>query len=156
METDKHSQALEAVQQFIMRREKRMQRRSTAVGKLASELTPTGVKWTLTQLHILSMVQKQPEALNNTLLAERLHLSKPAVTKAVRPLVEQQLLLPSRHAANQKEVYYRLSEQGDALAEAHDRIHERMKEEYIKLFKAFSNEELDVIIRFLTAWSNLI
>ncbi|WP_334075888.1 MULTISPECIES: MarR family transcriptional regulator [Paenibacillus] len=157
METDKQNQALEAVQQFIMRREKRVQTRSTAAEMLASELTPAAEsKWTLTQLHILSLVKKQPGALNNTLLAERLHLSKPAVTKAVRPLVERQLLLPSHNVANQKEIYYRLSEQGGASAEAHDRIHERLKDEYIRLFGAFSDEELDVIIRFLNAWSSLI
>ncbi|WP_256701662.1 MULTISPECIES: MarR family transcriptional regulator [Paenibacillus] len=110
----------------------------------------------MTQLHILSLVNENPNGWNNTLLSTELNVSKPAVTKAVNALIENDLLLSTKKAENNKEVYYDITHPGRELAVEHDKLHKIIEGKYYDLFRTFSEEELDVVIRFLDGWSKLI
>ncbi|GIN14297.1 hypothetical protein J26TS2_41640 [Shouchella clausii] len=106
--------------------------------------------WTLTQLHIVAIV-KEKERANNTMLAEHLNVSKPAVTKAVKKLLDQQILEKIQQADNKKEVFYRLTKSGEMLAFIHDQLHEQARNRYMRIFAEFNSTELETIIRFLHA-----
>lgn len=47
--------------------------------------------WTLTQLHIVAVIKEKGKA-NNIMLSEILNVSKPAITKAVKKLLEHNIL----------------------------------------------------------------
>jgi DNA-binding PadR family transcriptional regulator len=50
---------------------------------------------------------------------------------------------------NKKEKYYTLTEKGGELAGAHAKVYEQIVRHYVKVFKTFTDEEINTIIRFL-------
>ncbi|AJE50905.1 MarR family transcriptional regulator [Paenibacillus polymyxa] len=156
MSQSKHERTFEAIQHFILEREKSAQRRQALLETLTEEVVREKRRWTITQLHILSLVSNSQGSMNNTSLAAELNISKPAVTKAVNILIEHHLLLTSKKSDNHKELYYSVTDEGRQLAAVHDQMHRQLKEQYEQLFDAFSEDELDVVIRFLHAWSRLL
>ncbi|ALP35985.1 hypothetical protein ASL14_07180 [Paenibacillus sp. IHB B 3084] len=152
----KQEQTFEAVQHFLLARERSVQKRQALLDTLTEEVNKENRRWTTTQLHILSLINSSQGGMNNASLAAELNISKPAVTKAVNILIEHHLVLTSKKSDNHKELYYNVTDEGRKLAAVHDRMHQQLKERYNQLFDAFSEEELDVVIRFLNAWSQLL
>lgn len=70
--------------------------------------------WTLTQLHIVAAIKEKGKA-NNITLSETLNVSKPAITKAVKKLLEHNILEKMQQEDNKKEVYYMLTKSGRCL-----------------------------------------
>jgi len=150
MSSNKRKEAIEAVQHFIMNREKSLRTQNTLI---ESAVDSNSVKkWTMTQLHILSLVKRHPGQLNNTSLAAELKLSKPAITKAINTLIQHHLIVAVKKTDNLKEIYYEVTDQGEQLAAEHDKLHYQAEEKYYDLFSHFNDNEIDVIIRFLNMW----
>ncbi|WP_226001474.1 MarR family transcriptional regulator [Paenibacillus sp. BJ-4] len=123
MKRPKHELTFEAVQHFLLARERSTQKRQALLEALTEDVMREKRRWTITQLHILSLVNSNQCGMNNASLAAELHVSKPAVTKAVNILVEHQLLLTSKKSDNQKELYYDVTDKGRQLAAVHDQMH---------------------------------
>ncbi|WP_010268368.1 MarR family transcriptional regulator [Paenibacillus senegalensis] len=134
-----------------MNREKNLRNRS----KRPESVAGSGVvrDWSVTQLHILSLIKRLPFKMNNTSLAAELNLSKAAITKAVNTLIQHNLVVTAKKADNLKEIYYEVTDQGKQLAAEHDKMHNQAEKKYHELFSHFHDDEIDVIIRFLKRWS---
>ncbi|MED2941692.1 MarR family transcriptional regulator [Bacillus swezeyi] len=157
VENSAYEQAFQAVQDFIIRREKRAQHEQQALAKEAFKADdPMRKHWTLTQLHIVSIINESEAHVNNASLAAQLHVSKAAITKAVNVLMKHQMIESHKKPHNNKELYYTLTEEGKKLAVVHDRMHEIAKQRYIELFERFSESELQTVTRFLNEWSKYI
>lgn len=145
---DVYEKVLDSLQTFLMKKERKQQLRN----KIAEAFAETGKinnrSWTLTQLHITALLKKYEEA-NNRLLAEKLHISRAAVTKAVKVLLKENIVIENQKAENKKEIYYMLTDKGKELAAIHEKLHEKARLHYMKIFKLFSEQELDTINRFL-------
>lgn len=148
-------QAFQAVEQLLLKREQNVQRQQQLAEQMAAEMDVPSHKWTITQLHLLSILKTQGEA-NNMYLAEQLRISRPAVTKATAILLKHELIREVRRLQNLKEVYYTLTPAGEQLATIHERLHSRLVEQYEQLFGQFDEAELTTIIRFLHAWAACI
>ncbi len=141
---NKNTEALEALEQFIKEREAADRiRKQTKISQEQSIISD----WTLTQLHIVATVKEKGRA-NNTTLSESLNVSKPAITKAVRKLLEHHILEKIQEE-NKKEVYYLLTKSGEMLALIHAQLHEQARDRYLRIFDEFNTAELEIIIRFL-------
>lgn len=157
VENKTYEQAFQAVQDFILKREKRAQHEQQAFAKEAFQEDDSIRKhWTLTQLHIISLISENEADVNNAFLAAKLQISKAAVTKAVNVLTKHGMIESHKKPNNNKELYYRLTDEGKKLADIHDRMHEIAKQRYIELFERFSESELETVIRFLNEWSKHI
>ncbi len=144
---NKKEEALEALQNLITERETAQKRRR--VNKSGQEEALI-LGWTLTQLHIVAIIKERGMA-NNTSLSESLRLSKPAITKAVRKLLQHNILVKTQQEDNKKEVYYLLTESGEELALIHDQLHEQARNRYLRILDNFNTVELETIIKFLKA-----
>ncbi|MBC5636368.1 MarR family transcriptional regulator [Ornithinibacillus sp. BX22] len=142
---DKKMETLNALQQLIKEREASQKRRSFSRTDNEDSIIQD---WTLTQLHIASAIKAQGSA-NNTSLSKMLNVSKPAITKAIRKMLEKNVVVESRQEENQKEVYYLLTDYGEQLAKIHERLHEQARNRYLSLLDNFDEEELETIITFL-------
>lgn len=150
-----HEKAFQAVEQLLLKREDNIQRQQQLAEQMAAEMEAPARKWTITQLHLLSILHIQGEV-NNMHLAEQLRISRPAVTKATAILLKHELIREVRSPHNLKEVYYTLTPTGEQLATIHERLHDRLLEQYEQLFSQFDEAELSTIIRFLHTWAEYI
>ncbi|WP_079708018.1 MarR family transcriptional regulator [Paraliobacillus ryukyuensis] len=144
---NKNTEALEALEQFIKEREAADKiRKRTKISQEQSIISD----WTLTQLHIVATIKEKGRA-NNTTLSESLNVSKPAITKAIRKLLDHHILEKIQEEGNKKEVYYLLTKSGEMLALIHTQLHEQARDRYLRIFDEFNTAELEIIIRFLKA-----
>ncbi|MFD1885804.1 MarR family transcriptional regulator [Paenibacillus wenxiniae] len=148
-------QAFQAVEQLLLKREDNVQRQQQLAEQMAAEMEAPARKWTITQLHLLSILHTQGEV-NNMHLAEQLRISRPAVTKATAILLKHELIREVRRLHNLREVYYALTPAGEQLATIHERLHNRLLEQYEQLFSQFDEAELTTIIRFLHTWAEYV
>lgn len=107
-----------------------------------------GVSWTLTQFHIVAFL-KENELMNNTILARELNISKPAVTKATKKLLEHKIIKEQQNEGNKKEIFYVLTEKGEVMAAIHEKLHRNAEKQYLSLLESFNKEQLETIILFL-------
>ncbi|GGP16310.1 MarR family transcriptional regulator [Oceanobacillus neutriphilus] len=154
MENSSKEEALKAIEHFILSHEKKMAKKDNLAKDLLVNHGYTENKLSLTQLHIMALINEYPNASNNTFLSKELSISKPAITKAINSLIEEGMVLSKKKENDQKAVYYTLTNSGQQLAAVHDRMHQIAEDRYIQLLDQFSDDELELIIKFLEAWSN--
>lgn len=147
-----HEQTLQAIEHLIIKREKSHQHQQDLANQMIENSIVLDRKWSITQLHVLSLIGSSNET-NNTVLAQTLNISKPAITKAINILIDQGMIVTTKKPNNNKEVYYVLTDKGQQLTAIHDKLHKIAEERYIQLFNLFSEQELHVVIRFLTKWA---
>ena len=107
------------------------------------------VPLTNTQEHILMLLSE--ESLTNSDLAKRLNVSQAAVTKAVKSLVQQEMLQAFKDKRDARVTFYRLTDLAQPIAEEHQHHHAHTLETYQKLSEQFSASEQAVIAKFLEA-----
>src|SRR5699024_1945022 len=146
--------ALKAIEYFIMSREKSNGKRKEAAKKILDDRGITTNKWTLTQLHIIALLNKYPNQTNNTFLATEWGISKPAVSKAIKTLIAEKMIIERKRENEQKAIYYTLTPSGRELSIVHDEMHQIAEARYNQLLNQFSDQELEVIVRFLELLSN--
>ncbi|MFL0475488.1 MarR family transcriptional regulator [Priestia sp. 179-F W1.4 NHS] len=148
-------QAFQAIECLIMTREKKVQSRKVLANKLTQSVNNTNKKWTITQLHIVSLINKD-KYVNNAFLSKELNISKAAISKAINTLLQYGIVTAHKNANNNRETFYSLTEEGEELATIHDKMHEIANERYEELLNKFSDVELKVIIKFLNEWTKQI
>ena len=107
------------------------------------------VKLTSTQEHILMLLAEQIST--NAKIAEKLKISPAAVTKALKKLQEQELIKSSRATNDERVVLWSLTEQAVPVAKEHATHHEKTLSTYQELGNKFTDEEQEVISKFLSA-----
>lgn len=111
------------------------------------------LKLTNTQEHIL-MLLAQDDHLTNSDLARELNVSQPAVTKAVKALVQQGMLETIKDSHDGRVTYFVLTQEAMPIAEEHKHHHERTLAAYNQVVEAFSSEEQAIIATFLDKLSS--
>lgn len=105
------------------------------------------IRLTNTQEHILMLIDQR--SLTNSELAKELNVSQAAVTKAIKSLMAQGLLVSVKDQRDARVVQYQLTDEAKPIAAEHHHHHEHTIGAYEDLLVAYSEEEQLVIGRFL-------
>lgn len=103
---------------------------------------------TLTQIHVLHEISVK-ENPNVTLISNIIGVTKGGVSKAVSKLIQWGLVKEVTNRSSKREIHYKLTQQGEKLSFVHEKLHQNLKEKYIKLYEGYSEEEISIIQRFL-------
>lgn len=106
------------------------------------------LKLTSTQEHILMLLAV--EVSTNARIAEKLKISPAAVTKAIKKLQEQKLIMPSKASNDERVVFWSLTEKALPIAKEHAEHHAKTIEAYSEITQKFSKDEQKTLSRFLT------
>lgn len=112
----------------------------------------SGVNLTNTQEHILMLLSQ--ERLTNSELAKQLNVSQAAVTKAVKGLIAQDLLVSVKDTKDARISYFDLSDLAKSIADEHLHHHHATLGVYDDLVEQFSTEDQAVIDHFLEVFIN--
>ncbi|MGN4730037.1 MarR family transcriptional regulator [Bacillus cereus group sp. MYBK181-1] len=151
-----HKQTLKAIEDFVITREKKKYASQEMIKELVSDYENINKNWTLTQLHIVSVIHESKQQMNNTLLSMELNISKATISKAIRILIDNRILLTHQNTDNKKEIFYTLTDKGIQLAIVHKKLHKIAHKRYSELFQQFDDSELQVVTKFLEAWKQCI
>lgn len=100
------------------------------------------------EVHTLDLIGSV-EDVNGILLSKKMNMTKGALSKITKKLLEKDLIESYKKSGNKKEIYFKLSEGGKIIYEKHRRIHEEGIERDKELFSSFSQDERTVILKFM-------
>ena len=93
-------------------------------------------------IHFIEMVGKHEDA-NMTELADMLSITKGAVSQMAAKLVEKNLIVKTHSGSNEKDTYFRLTEEGWKVFYGHERLHEKMYGEIEGILSQLTADDLE-------------
>lgn len=110
--------------------------------------------YTNTQKHILMLLKN--ENISNKELAHSLNISQAAVTKAIKFLLSENMIVSEKDPTDARIIKYTLSDEALHIAKEHEEHHKRTIHHYKELLSKYSAAEQDVISSFLDDLSESI
>ena len=131
--------------------------RSLELSKKSYEYCP-GVSLYPNEIHTVEYIAESSTT-NMTDIANRMGITKGAVTKMVAKLEEQGLLVRYKYRPSQKEIYVHLTELGVRAYEGHKAYHAVMRQQLSSSFDGLDRDHqqtiLDFLERYLAEMNNL-
>lgn len=102
----------------------------------------------LTELHVIQCIGLSNNV-NVTGISQKIGVTKSAISKITTKLLKKGLVTRYQFHDNQKEVYFRLSEQGEAVFTIHEQQHQKIGNEWKRFLGKYTAEELAFLHRLL-------
>lgn len=99
------------------------------------------------EIHCIEYVGKNTDS-NVTILADSLYMTRSAISKLTKKLVKKGLIESYQKPENKKEIYFRLTEKGESIYNAHEKLHKGYQERDKAIFEQMTKEQFDIIISF--------
>ncbi|MEX0379895.1 MarR family winged helix-turn-helix transcriptional regulator [Leuconostoc sp. MS02] len=115
--------------------------------------TTTAQQINATQAHLLMLLQSQNAT--NTMLADTMKLTKPAITKAIKNLTTHGYVTSTKDEADKRSVKYTLTPDGVKLALQHEQSHQKLHHDICTTVSDFTPEQKATIIKFLKQINHL-
>ncbi|EOT43688.1 MarR family transcriptional regulator [Enterococcus dispar] len=86
---------------------------------------------------------------NVTKLAAATYMTRGAISKLAKKLTAKDLIESYQLPANKKEIYFRLTSQGEQINQIHQKLHQSFANRDQEVFTNMTDEEFDTIFRFI-------
>lgn len=103
--------------------------------------------YTNTQKHILMLLKN--ENISNKELAFNLNISQAAVTKAIKFLLNENMIISEKDPNDARVIKYTLSDEAMHIAKEHENHHKRTLSHYDDLLNKYTESEQEIINKFL-------
>lgn len=104
------------------------------------------------EVHCIAHIGANEEA-NVTKLAEAFSMTRSAISKLTRKLMQKDLIESYQKPDNKKEVYFKLTGQGQAVYDIHESLHNEYHKRDQAVFEQVTEEQLHSILSFVELYS---
>ncbi|MEH7152632.1 MarR family transcriptional regulator [Bacillus thuringiensis] len=104
------------------------------------------------EVHCIEYIENNADS-NVTQLAEAFYVTRGAISRMTKKLIQKGLVESYQKSENKKEIYFRLTEQGKEIYKIHENLHKEFQERDKAVFEQVTKEEFDSIIRFVEKYS---
>ncbi|MDW2797347.1 MarR family transcriptional regulator [Clostridium boliviensis] len=104
------------------------------------------------EIHCIAYIGEDMDS-NVTKLAESFDMTRGAISKLTKKLINKGLIESYQRADNKKEVYFKLTSQGKKIYNIHEDIHREFKDRDQPFFNQVTEEQLDVILDFANKYN---
>ncbi|KMY50250.1 MarR family transcriptional regulator [Peribacillus loiseleuriae] len=104
------------------------------------------------EVHCIESIGKIVDA-NVTKLAKSLYMTRGAISKLSKKLIEKGLIETYQKPDNKKEIYFRLTDQGKVIYNIHEELHKEFQERDRVVFEQINEEQFDSMLRFVEKYS---
>ncbi|WP_339315717.1 MarR family transcriptional regulator [Paenibacillus sp. FSL R10-2734] len=108
--------------------------------------------YTSSEVHCIEYIEKNVDS-NVTKLAESFYMTRGAISKLTKKLIEKGLIESYQKSDNKKEIYFRLTEQGKVIYKIHEDLHKEFQERDKDMFEQITEEEMNSILSFVERYS---
>ena len=119
------------------------------LNKFKMEDSLRGVK--SSEVHCIEYLGSHEDS-NVTMLAESFFMTRGAISKITRKLIQKGVIESYQKADNKKEVYFRLTDQGERINKIHEDLHQEFRERDKCVFEQVSEEQFDAILSFVVMY----
>jgi DNA-binding MarR family transcriptional regulator len=104
------------------------------------------------EVHCIEYIGRNIDS-NVTKLAESFYMTRGAISKISKKLLEKGIIESYQKPDNKKEIYFRLTEQGKVIYKIHEELHKEFQERDKAVFEQVTEEEFDGILNFVEKYS---
>ncbi|MBY0203146.1 MarR family transcriptional regulator [Paenibacillus polysaccharolyticus] len=104
------------------------------------------------EVHCIEFIEKNVDS-NVTKLAESMYMTKGAISKLTKKLIEKGLIEDYQKTNNKKEVFFKLTQQGRVVFDIHEKLHKEFQERDESVFKHVTEEQFDHMLDFIELYS---
>lgn len=105
------------------------------------------------EVHCIEYIGRNIDS-NVTKLAESFYMTRGAISKLTKKLIEKGLIESYQKQDNKKEIYFRLTEQGKAIYKIHEELHQEFRERDKAVFEKVTDEQFDTMLSLVEKYSN--
>ncbi|MED1791696.1 MarR family transcriptional regulator [Brevibacillus nitrificans] len=102
----------------------------------------------ITELHVIQSIGEKGNV-NVTSLAQRIGVTKSAISKITSKLLKKGLIDRYQLEDNQKEVFFRLTSGGESVFSFHEIFHRRLERQMLSFLSQYSDSELEFLQRVM-------
>lgn len=111
--------------------------------------------YTESEVHCITYIHDNIDS-NVTILANGLLMTRGAISKLTKKLIARDLLLAYSKDDNKKEVYFKLTEKGEYIANMHTLLHNELNERDKEVKKFFDKKSGDSVLEFIKIYDKHI
>jgi len=104
------------------------------------------------EVHCIEYIGKSEDP-NVTKLAEAFYMTRGAISKMTQKLIKKGAIESYQKPDNKKEVYFRLTKQGKAVFDTHEKLHQGFRERDRAIIQQIPEEEFDAMLGFIEKYS---
>lgn len=122
-----------------------------SLNKSKMEVSLKGYK--SSEVHGVEYIGKMADP-NVTKLAEAFYMTRGAISKLTKKLMEKGLIESYQKAENKKEIYFRLTPKGQEVFDIHETLHQEFQARDKAVFDQITEEQFHATLNFLKNYSN--
>lgn len=100
------------------------------------------------EVHCIEYIGRNADS-NVTKLAESFYMTRSAISKITKKLIEKGFIESYQKPENKKEIYFRLTEQGKVINKIHEELHKEFQERDKAVFEQVTEEQFDSMLSFV-------
>lgn len=104
------------------------------------------------EVHCIEYVGRNVDS-NVTKLADAFYMTRGAISKLTKKLIEKDLIEPYQKQDNKKEIYFKLTKQGEKVYKIHEELHNEFQERDKAVFEDVTEKQFNDIINFVDKYS---
>ncbi|SHO45500.1 MarR family transcriptional regulator [Anaerocolumna xylanovorans] len=104
------------------------------------------------EVHCIEYIGKNLDP-NVTKLAESFYMTSGAISKMTKKLIKKGIIESYQRPDNKKEIYFRLTEQGEVIYNIHEELHKEFRERDKAVFDQVTEEQFDSMLSFIEKYS---
>ncbi|MFF2089460.1 MarR family winged helix-turn-helix transcriptional regulator [Paenibacillus sp. NPDC058174] len=105
------------------------------------------------EVHCMEYIEKNADS-NVTKLADAFYMTRGAISKLTKKLIQKGLIESYQKSDNKKEIYFRLTEQGKVIYNIHEDLHKEFQERDKVVFEEVTDKQFDTMLRFLAKYNS--
>lgn len=104
------------------------------------------------EVHCIEYIERNVDS-NVTKLAETFYMTRGAISKMTKKLMEKGLVESYQKPDNKKEIYFRLTEQGKVIYKIHEELHKEFQERDKAVFEQITVEQFESMLSFMEKYN---
>ncbi|GGG83317.1 MarR family transcriptional regulator [Staphylococcus pragensis] len=100
------------------------------------------------EVHCIEAIKEYSQP-NVRYLADTLYMTRGAISKLTKRLQQKGLIENYRNPNNKKEIYFKLTPEGEHVYQIHSELHQEFQERDEKVFETMTNEEFKNMMAFI-------
>jgi Transcriptional regulators len=103
------------------------------------------------EVHCIEYIGRNEDS-NVTKLAESFYMTRGAISKIAKKLIEKGVIESYQKPVNKKEIYFRLTPQGKEIYKIHAELHKEFQERDKVVFEQVTEEQFDTMLSFVETY----
>ncbi|MGL5415076.1 MAG: MarR family transcriptional regulator [Clostridium sp.] len=105
------------------------------------------------EVHCIEYIGSHVDA-NVTELSLGLYMTRSAISKLTKKLMDKDYIESYKKPENKKEIYFRLTKKGEDIHKVHENLHNEFKERDKAIFNSTSEADFDIMLKFIEKYND--